>query len=144
MSEPSSNMKPILILCNHPSLKPIILPTINIERDSIDWERLGYHGQSGGVQTVISWMYCLFCDSLPPKEWNYRDPFDGFFALDREIQILVFEAFAIRHGFIKISLEDRPKSKFQLAIEKELEELKKHVPEKLPPLRNVSDDDDEV
>lgn len=117
MSEPSSNMKAVLLLASHKSLKPILEPALNIERDSIKWELFGYGGQSGGVQTVLSWAYCLFCDELPPKDWNYRDPFDGFFSLDRDLQVLVFQAMAIRHGFVSLSVEDRPKSDFQKMVE---------------------------
>lgn len=117
MSEPSSNMKAVLVLASHKNLQPILEPALNIERDSIDWNRFGYGGQSGGVQTVLSWAYCLFCDELPPKDWNYRDPFDGFFSLDRDIQILVLQAMATRHGFVRLTVEDKPKSDFQKMVE---------------------------
>lgn len=117
MSESSSNMKAVLVLASHKNLRPILEPALNIERDSIDWDRFGYGGQSGGVQTVLSWAYCLFCDELPPKDWNFRDPFDGFFNLDQDIQVLVLQAMATRHGFMKHTVEDRPKSDFQKMVE---------------------------
>lgn len=116
-TEPSSNMKAVLVLAQNKNLKPILTPALNIERDSINWESFGYGGQSGGVQTALSWAYCLFCDELPPKDWNYRDPFDGFFSLDREIQILILQAMATRHGFVELTVEDKPKSDFQKMVE---------------------------
>lgn len=117
MAKASSNMKAVLVLAQHKNLRPILEPALNIERDSINWELFGYGGQSGGVQTVLSWAYCLFCDELPPKEWNYRDPFDGFFSLDRDIQVLVFKAMSVRHGFLDLSVKDKPKSNIELALE---------------------------
>lgn len=113
----SSNMKAVLVLAQHKTLGPILKPALNIERDSINWEFFGYGGQSGGVQTALSWAYCLFCDELPPKEWGFRDPFDGFFSLDRDIQILVLQAMAARHGFLELSVKDKPKSQIELAVE---------------------------
>jgi hypothetical protein len=117
MSEPSSNMKAVLVIAQNKNIGPIITPALNIERDSINWEMLRYGGQSGGVQAALSWAYCLFCDELPPKDWNYRDPFEGFFSLDREIQVLILQAMAARHGFINLIVEDRPKSDFQKLVE---------------------------
>lgn len=118
MAKASSNMKAVLTLAQHKNLCGILVPALNVERDSINWELFGYGGQSGGVQTVLSWAYCLFCDELPPKDWNYRDPFDGFFSLDRDIQVLIFKAMALRHGFLDLSVVDRPKSDIELAMDK--------------------------
>lgn len=118
MVKASSNMKAVIVLASHENLRPIIEPALNIERDSINWEALGYGSQSGGLQTVLSWAYCIFCDELPPKEWNYRDPFEGFFSLDRDIQILVLKAMSVRHGFLELSVTDKPKSDIELALKK--------------------------
>lgn len=125
MSNPSSNMKAVLVLAQHKNLGLTLKPALNIERDSISWESLGYGGQSGGVQTALSWAYCLFCDELPPKDWNYRDPFDGFGNLDRDIQVLIFQAMAIRQGFVSLTVEDQPKSGIQQMIEKMGEQMVK-------------------
>ncbi len=118
-------MKSVLVLAQHKNLGLILKPALNIERDSINWESLGYGGQSGGVQTALSWAYCLFCDELPPKDWNYRDPFDGFGNLDRDIQVLIFQAMAIRQGFVSLTVEDQPKSGIQQMIEKMGEQMVK-------------------
>ena len=118
-------MKAVLVLAQHKNLGLTLKPALNIERDSISWESLGYGGQSGGVQTALSWAYCLFCDELPPKDWNYRDPFDGFGNLDRDIQVLIFQAMAIRQGFVSLTVEDQPKSGIQQMIEKMGEQMVK-------------------
>lgn len=125
LAKASSNMKAVLTLAQHKNLRGILVPALNVERDSINWDSFGYHGQSGGVQTVLSWAYCLFCDELPPKDWNYRDPFDGFFSVDRDIQVLIFKAMALRHGFLDLSVVDKPKSNFELMYEQMGEQLAK-------------------
>jgi len=117
MAKASPNMKAVLVLASHRILRAILEPAINVERDSIKWESFGYGGQSGGVQTALSWAYCLFCDELPPKEWNYRDPFEGFFSLDRDLQVLVLKAMSIRHGFLELTVKDKPKSEIESALE---------------------------
>ena len=125
MKEPSSNMKAVLVLARHKDLESIITPALNIERDSIDWSRFGYSSQSGGVQTILSWAYCLFCDELPPKYWGYRDPFVGFFSLDRDIKVLILQAMGRRHGFIEPTIKDKPKGNFQRIIEGLGEQMQK-------------------
>lgn len=122
---PSNNMKSVLILANHKLLKGIILPNLNVERDKIDWNNLNYHAQSGGVQALLSWVYCLFCDEVPPKEWGYRDPFESFFSLDRDIQVLILQALSVRHGFLELSLKDKPKSAIELMLEQMSKNLEK-------------------
>lgn len=123
--QPSSNMKAVLVLAENKKLHYLVMPALNIERDYIDWNRFGYHGQSHGIQAALSWAYCLFCDEVPPVEWNYRDPFSAFFSMDRDLQESVFKAMAIRHGFLSIKLEDRPKSNFQILVEEFGEEMEK-------------------
>ena len=118
MKEASTNMKAVQVLAEHKWLNKIITPALNIERDEIDWESFGYAGQPGSIQTILSWAYCLFCDVLQPKDWGYRDPFDGFFSLDRDIQVLMFKAMALRHGFLGIELKDKPKSGFMEQMKK--------------------------
>ena len=117
MKKPSSNMKAALVLAQHKYLGPIITPALNIENDSINWPLLGYHGQSGSTQTVLSFLYCLFTDSVPPEDWKFRDPFEGLNGLDRDIMVLVFQAMAARYGFVSLSVEDQPKSNVQKMVE---------------------------
>jgi hypothetical protein len=120
---PSSNMKAVLVLAEHKHLNKLITPALNIERDSINWDYFGYHGQSHGVQAALSWAYCLFCDEVPPVDWNYRDPFGAFFSMDRSLQEVALKAMAIRHGFVSMTLEDRPKSDFEHFVEKFSEKM---------------------
>jgi hypothetical protein len=91
-------MKAVLVLTRHKVLGKILTPALNIERDSINWQHFGYGGQSGQIQTVLSFVYCIFCDSLPPAHWGFRDPFEGFCSLDPDIQVLLIESMAVRHG----------------------------------------------
>ena len=123
--EPSSNMKAVLIIAEHKELGKILTPLLNIERDEIDWERLNkYEGTlSGGFRAAISWAVCLFCDEVPPEDWGYRDPFGSFGAMDRELQALVMKALALRHGYLAVSLTDKPKSGLQELLELKEKEL---------------------
>lgn len=116
--EPSSNMLAVLTIANDRNFGPIIAPWIDVERDSIDWSKLHYGSQSGSMQAAISWAYCLFCDEVPPHDWNYRDPFEAFFSMDRSLQVLVMQAIAARHGFLSLDVQDRPKSNIEEAIDK--------------------------
>ena len=116
MSQPSANMKAVLVLAQHKTLGPILKPALDVENDSIKWERLHYGGQSGGVQIALSWAYCLFCDEPPPVNWNYRNPFE-LGNLDRDMVVLIFQALSVRHDFISLSVEDKPKSDFQKMVE---------------------------
>lgn len=115
--EPSPNMLAILTMAKDKNFGPIITPTIDVERDSIDWPRLHYGSQSGSMQAAISWAYCLFCDEVPPHDWNYRDPFGAFFSMDRSLQVLVIQAIAARHGFLGLDVRDRPKSNIEEAVD---------------------------
>lgn len=141
--EPSNNMKAVLVFTQHAMLREIIEPALNIEKDAINWKLFNYHGQSGGVQTVLSWIYCLFCDSLPPSDWGYRDPFDGMFSLDRDIQVLILQALGARHDFLRVIVGDRPKSDFQTIIESMAKQaFEDH--DKQPKLDVTVKDDDET
>lgn len=140
-SKASNNMKAVLILAKHKNLGPILTPALNIERDSINWDRFGYAGQSGGVQVALSWAYCLFCDEVPPKDWGYRDPFQGFFSLDRDIQVLILQAMATRNDFISLSVEDRPKSSFEKMYEEIGAKLEKEEKRKGFQVVRPSDED---
>lgn len=118
---PSVNMQAVLVLCEHKGIEKVFAGKINIERDEIDWNKIAYGSLPGGYQVAVSWAYALFCDEVKNlEEFGYRDPFDGFSTMDRDIQVLVFKAMALRHGFVKLTLEDKPDSPF-VKILKDLE-----------------------
>ena len=102
---PSGNMRAVLIICENPRIGARVKPYLNIERDTMDWEGLMAvnKGADGGLKTALSWMYCLWCDNLPPKSFKLRDPFDGFGSLDRDVQLLIIKAMASRYELTKIS-----------------------------------------
>lgn len=123
--EASSNMRAVQIMCRHKAIGKILDPLLNIERDEIEWKKISYGGLPGGYQAAISWVFAVFCDHAPPEDWNYRDPFDSFGNMDRDIQVLAIEAIAIRHGFISVNLEDKAKGPFHSILEKMEEDLTK-------------------
>lgn len=117
----SANMKAVLVIAQHKEIGAILNPLIDLDREEIHWERLSYAVLPGGYQTALSWVYCVFCDGVPPLDWNFRDPFDNFALMDRDIQILCMQALALRHGFLEFHVKDKPESeimKFLKIMEK--------------------------
>lgn len=115
-------MQAVQVLCKKQAISKILTPLMYIERDAIDWGLISYHALPGGYQTAISWAFVLFCDRMPPADWEYRDPFDSFSVMDRDLQVFVLEAMAVRHGFVKITIEDVPPSPIhKLLLQKEAE-----------------------
>jgi len=98
MKKPSTQLKAILLIANYPALKPVVLPLIDTETETIFFEDLSYGSLSGGIKTAVTWIYCIWTDELPPREWGWRDPFEGFGVMDAELQKLILKAMAYRHG----------------------------------------------
>lgn len=108
----TKQLEAILILANDPRLKPILMPIIDQENETIDWERLSYGVLSGGIKAAVSWAFCIWTDGQVPEEDlqdhktpgpisfanDWRDPFEGFGVMDRELQIVVLKALAHRHA----------------------------------------------
>lgn len=122
-NEQSTNMKSVIELLNNSYIRSNLATAIDVDSDIIYWDKFNYHSKPSSLQTVISWIYCLYFDEIPPLDWSYRDPFDGFFSLDRDIQTLIFKAMAIRHGYLDFTLIDKPKSDFEKIFEKQQEEI---------------------
>jgi hypothetical protein len=45
--------------------------------------------------------------------------------MDRDIQVLIFKAMALRHGFLDLTVVDKPKSQFELIYEQMGEQIAK-------------------
>lgn len=99
--QPSTQLRAILVIVNYPALKPIILPVIDFDTETIFFEELGYGALSGGIKTAVTWIYCIWTDELPPREWGWRDPFEGFGVMDSELQQLILRAMLFRHGRLR-------------------------------------------
>lgn len=90
--EASNNRMAVQMICRHKAIGKILEPLLNTERDEIDWKRISYGSLPGRYQAAISWAFSLFCDRVPPTDWSYRDPFESFGVMDRDIQVLALEA----------------------------------------------------
>ena len=119
----SSNMRAVLVLLGNKDLRKLLAPLMNIERDEIDWKRINYGSLSGGFQSALSWAISLFCDCLPPEDWEWRDPFSSFGVMDRDLQVLAIRALGVRYGFVEVNIKDKPLSPFQNFLKQKEEEL---------------------
>lgn len=86
----SRTLEAVLMIARYEAMRNCLLPFINIEKEEIDWN-FDYNAFSGGQQTAISWAYRLWTDE-PPSKRGYRDLFDGFGGLDRELQATILNA----------------------------------------------------
>ena len=93
----TNQLKAVLMIADHSALSGCLKPAINIETETIYWDKINYAALSGGQQTAISWAYSIWTDSQAPAEKGYRDLFDHFGSLDRELQQIILTAFAFRH-----------------------------------------------
>ncbi len=106
----SRQMEALLMLANFRSIKDILMPIIDPEKEEIHWDRLEYGVLSGGQKAAISWAWCIWSDKQTPTENkhgdpNYcifdgkpRDPFEGFGVMDRELQTLIAKALLHRYS----------------------------------------------
>lgn len=121
------------MIANYPAVKPHLLPYIDEAKEDIHWDKMGYGGLSGGVKTAISWAYCIWTDRAIPSVYlegnpkdddsdfirNWRDPFEGFGAMDSELQMLCLNALAHRHQTLK---GVRTSAQFRNIMEKKMRE----------------------
>jgi hypothetical protein len=106
----SKQMEALLMLANYRSIKDILMPIVDPEKEEIHWDRLEYGVLSGGQKAAISWAWCIWNDRQTPVENkhddpNYcifdgkpRDPFEGFGVMDRELQALIAKALLHRYS----------------------------------------------
>jgi hypothetical protein len=92
----SKQLQAVLMIARHPVMRDVLLPIINQQNETIFWEKLDYGVLSGGMKTAASWARAVWSDELPPKQW--RDPFEGFPVMSRELQRIVLAAVAYRHS----------------------------------------------
>ena len=92
----SSAMKAILMIAEHPAMKDILMPAMDVDRDEIHWDKIDPSGLSGGQRTALSWAYAIWTDAQVDSSTGMRDPFEGFRSMDRALQFCVIGALARR------------------------------------------------
>lgn len=95
-SKLSRELRAVLSIFNYDAeLRMKALTHVNIERQSIDWQKIWENDFGGGHSAALVWAQAIWCDRVRTK----ADPFDRAFAMDSGLQCLVLKALAIRWGF---------------------------------------------
>ena len=90
----SKAMKAVMMIADHPAMKDVLKPALDIERDEVHWDKIAVGGLSGGQRTAIAWAYAIWTDSQIDLSNGMRDPFEGFRSLDRDLQFKIIGALA--------------------------------------------------
>jgi hypothetical protein len=77
-------------------LKRKVLPHIDFDRESINWDEIFSNDFGGGHLSAILFAKAIWCDAVTTKS----DPFDRAFAMDARLMRAVIEALAIRWSLI--------------------------------------------
>jgi hypothetical protein len=86
----------LLILRADETLRSKALSFVDIDRRSIDWEKIFSNDYSGGHMAALVWAKAIWCDEVTTKS----DPFDRAFSMNPPLQRAVLEALAIRWSLI--------------------------------------------
>lgn len=104
----TKQMEALLMIAKNPVVSRILMPAINIESEEVRWEAVSVGGLSGGEKAAISWAWCVWNDRQIPemksedytasREEFWRDPFEGFGTMNRDLQTTILAALAHRWG----------------------------------------------
>jgi hypothetical protein len=106
----TKQMQALLTIATHPSLEEVLLPAINISREEFNLQKVKYETLSTGIQTAVSWAWCIWKDMQTSNtDEGIRDPFEGFGNMSRDLQRLVLHALLVRHGYpmVHVSTESK-------------------------------------
>lgn len=80
------------IVLSDPELKRKVFPHINLENESIDWDKIFSHDFGSGHLAALTFAKAIWCDRVATK----GDPFDRAFSMSQCLRHTVLEALAIR------------------------------------------------
>lgn len=90
----SQQMRAVLIVFNADSnLMKVVRPHIDLERESIDWERINDIPLCKGHRSAIGWAFALWRDEKPKINC-----FDGALSMSSLLKVAVLEALCLRWG----------------------------------------------
>lgn len=89
----------ILPILEDSIIKDKMAHAVNFEKEEIFFDKINYGVLSGGEKTVISWLYLLWKDEMPPEGW--RSPFESFGNLDTSMQKKILTAMMDRYSTLK-------------------------------------------
>ncbi len=95
--KPSIQMKAILMVLEaDPYLNDMLSPHIDLDLETIRWDRIFQIRFSSGHSTVVSWLYGLWTDEPRPR----ANVFGGSLNLTPKLQAAILNAMALRWGLV--------------------------------------------
>jgi hypothetical protein len=93
--KPSAQMRAVLMILEADSyLKKTVLPFVDVNRESINWEPIFKMPFGSGHKAAVTWAYAVWTDEVRMKS----NPFDGALSLSPALQRAVLQALALRWG----------------------------------------------
>jgi hypothetical protein len=91
----STQMRAVLMIMEADSyLKKAVLPFVDVNRESINWEPIFKMSFGSGHKAAVTWAYAIWTDEVRAKS----NPFDGALSLSPALQKAVLQALALRWG----------------------------------------------
>ncbi len=84
----------LMVLEADPYLKDMLSPHIDVELETIRWDRIFPIRFGSGHSTVVSWLYGLWTDEPRPR----ANVFNGSLNLTPRLQAAILQALALRWG----------------------------------------------
>lgn len=84
----------LMVLEADQNLKDMVAPHIDLELESIRWDRIFQIRFGSGHSAVIAWLYGLWTDEPRPRS----NVFDGSLWLPPRLQVATLNALALRWG----------------------------------------------
>ena len=89
-------LRAVLLIFNFDEeLRRKALPHVNVERQTIHWDKIWCNDFGGGHSAAVVFAQALWCDRVETK----ADPFDRAFAMEMPLKAVCLRALAIRWGF---------------------------------------------
>lgn len=94
----SCQMRAVLLIVEaDPYFKNAVLPFIDLERESIGWNRIFKIPFGSGHKAAAHWMFSVWTDEVGPK----ANPFDAALSMSVDLQMACLKALALRWGIYK-------------------------------------------
>jgi len=93
--KPSTQMRAVLMVLNaDPFLKAVVSPHVDLNLESIYWDKIFKLSMSSGYSAAIAWLYGIWTDEPRPR----ANIFDGALNLSPALQAAILNALALRWG----------------------------------------------
>jgi hypothetical protein len=93
----STQMRAVLMILEaDPYLKDALSPHIDLNLESIYWDKIFKLPFGSGHSTIVSWLYGIWTDEPRPR----ANLFDGSLNLSPKLQAAILKALALRWGLV--------------------------------------------